>query len=85
MCSVADGLLVMMGDSGIDYVAVYLNGGRVSVLFNRNTGFNAALKLTSSSIYNDALIHQVTVVFDDRTIKMVIDGAERDSQLSMCL
>ena len=85
MHRLADSLLVAMEDSSSgDYLMVYLSNGQPSVLFNpANMGLSPAVMLSTTSSYNDASIHQILVVFDNRNIKLIVDGAERFSSDGM--
>ena len=77
----ADALLAAMEDSSSgDYLIVYLGNGQLSVLFNSvNMGLSPAVMLSTTNGYNDANIHHILVVFDNRNVKLVVDGAERIS------
>ena len=35
--------------------------------------------IMSADVYNDALIHRLRVLYNDGTIRMIIDGADRQS------
>lgn len=59
---------------------VYLGNGQLYILFNpASMSLSPAVMLSTTNSYNDANIHHVLVAFDNRNIKLVVDGVERVS------
>lgn len=61
-----------------DLLILYLTQGHVGVTFIRDSsGLNPGVTLTSSSLYNDTLLHHVQVVFSSGQFKLIVDGQDR--------
>ena len=74
-----DGLLAVTGSSMSDTLMAYLSDGHVSVLFASEGDEVPASIITSTDIYNDSLMHHLRIIFDDGAIRMIVDGADRQS------
>lgn len=77
--SASDGLLAVTGNSLSNYFIVYLINGRVAVTFSAEGDGAPPSTITSADAYNDAIIHRLRVLYNDGTIRMIIDGADRRS------